>query len=754
MDIGHTLASVRGVSDEPFGVALRRLRERAGLTQEQLAERAGISANAVSALERGIRRRPYRHTREALARALGLTAQERAAWDDRVAARSLVGTSLPVASSRILGRDAEIAEVGRLLATERIVTLTGHGGVGKTRLALAVAGQAGARYPDGVVFVPLAALQNPADVLPAVAHALGLRELGPREVADVLAAHLRARRLLVVLDNVEHLLAAAPGIAALAAAAGGLAVLATGRAALRIRGEHVHAVPVLPPEVAVQLFTERTVQVTGRPVDTDTATLAQLCARLDHLPLAIELAAAQTRLLTPAQLLQRFDTAVLRSRTGPRDAPARQQTLHDTVRWSYELLTPAGQALLRQVSVFAGGWTLAAATSLARLTEADAIEEHLGLLDNSLIVRVETAAQPRFAILETVRAFAYDQLVLAGERGRARDRHATVFLARVAEMAPRLWSAELADALDELESDHDNLRVALRHLVDAGRLDELAAACSDSWLFWVIRGHLRDPHALAVAALSSSPELDAGTRARLHLVAGCTTLPRGDHDASVRHMAEAARLAADDMTRGWALVWGAHAEVYRGRPAAAAALLAEAAGPVAAAGAEHAESGAVLGHAHVAIATGAMHEADALLTQRMPDIEARGAPWPLAVALGIHGRVAAVLGEPSRADALLTRSVRIFGDLGDTWGMAHQLTHIADIAAQRGEHTRAALLYGAVDALAEQAGARVFQVWQDLSDQCQAAALAALGIERYTQLRRHGRAMRPADVVELAMGIE
>jgi len=742
MDSGHTPRSVRAMSGEPFGVVLRRLRERAGLTQEELAERAGLSANAVSALERGVRTRPYPHTRDALATALGVTAGERDDWDAAVEPR-LARAPLPVAPSALLGREPDVDEVARLLHTERIVTLTGPGGVGKTRLALAVAEQA--RYRDGVVFVPLAALHDPGDVLPAVAHALGLREIGPRDTAQVLAAHLRPRRLLLVLDNVEHLLAAAPDIATLAAAAGEIGVLATSRAPLRIRGERVRPVPVLPAEVAAELFAVRAEQATGRPLGPDPA-VARLCARLDHLPLAIELAAAQTRLLSPAQLIQRFDTAVLGS-AGPRDAQPRQQTLRATVGWSYALLAPTEQTLLRRVAVFAGGWTLAAATALAELSDPEALAGHLALLDHSLIVRDEAGAEPRFDMLETVRAFALDELAAAGELAATTARHASLFAAIATGMARRLWSTEQADALDALEADHDNVRAALRHLLDTGRIDELAAACYGSWLFWVVRGHLRDPHAVAVAALASGSS--PTERAQLHFVAGCAQLPRGAHDDAAAHFAAA---AADGTTRGWALVWGAHAEVYRGRPEAAAALLArlDNNGEIDGEQDGHVASGAVLGHAHVAIATGAMAGADALLTARVPEIEQRAAAWPLAVALGMHGRVAAVLGDTARADALLTRSVRILAELGDTWGMAHQLTHLADTAAQRGDHARAALLYGAVDALTEQVGAHVFQVWQDLSDQCQSTALAALGVERYTALRRQGRALPPADVVTLA----
>lgn len=756
MDTGHTPGTVRGDPGDAdsFGLTLRRLRERAGLTQEQLAERAGISANAVSSLERGTRRRPYPHTRDALARALGITADERTAWEGRLSPRGQP-PRLPSASSALLGRDRETAIVIRLLSADRVVTLTGPGGVGKTRLAMAAAEQVVDRFPDGAAFVSLDAVRDAGDVLPSVARELGLRELGPRDLPRVLATYLRTRRMLLVLDNVEHVLDAAPEIAGLVAAAPGLAVLATSRAPMRIRGERVHPVPVLEPAAAADLFAERARQAGGVPIDGDPAVITELCVRLDHLPLAIELAAARTRLLTPAQLLGRLDVALSTTAAVPRDAPPRQQTLRDTVRWSYELLPPPAQTLLRQIAVFSGGWTLSAATELGDLDEVEALNLLHTLLDNSLIDRDATSAEPRFSILETVRAFALEHLAASGLAEQARDEHARLFGERAASAGSRLWSTAQVEALDDLESDHDNVRSALRHLLDRGRLDDLAAACYGSWLFWLVRGHLRDPLAWVDAALATATVLGPMTVARLQFVAGWMLLPRGDYDEAVRRFWRAAHLAeeaAADITRCWILVAWAHAEVYRGRPDTAAALLATSADLARRHGIEHAASCVVIGEAHVALASGSMAAAEALLREHLPAIEARGAEWPLAVALGVQGRVVSVLGDHERADALLRRAVRIFGRLDDTWGMAHQLTHVADVAALRGDHTRAALLYGAVDALGDQVGVRVFHIWQELSDTCQAATMTTLGVERCTDLRQRGRRLAKAEVVDLAAG--
>ncbi|MFI6906030.1 ATP-binding protein [Nonomuraea sp. NPDC050394] len=740
-------------SAEPFGPMLRRLRERAGLTQEQLAERAGISTNAVSALERGVRSRPYRHTRDALAAALGITAVERAAWEGALSA-PVFRPRLPAAASPILGREPQIDLVLRRLSTERVVTLTGPGGVGKTRLALAVSERIEARFADGVIFVPLAALQEGSDVLPAIAHAVGLRELGPRDVREVLAGHLRARRALLVLDNAEHVPDAAGEAAALMIAATAIVVLVTSRAPLRIHGEHVHPVPLLTAGESGALFAARAAQASGHPLDDgDRSVVAELCARLDHLPLAIELVAARTRLLTPVRLLAHLDALVLGTAGGPRDVPAHQRTLRDTVRWSYDLLDEAARTLLRHLAGFSGGWTLPAAMAVGELSETEALDLHATLLDNSLIVRDTASGEPRFRMLETIRAVVLEHLSAPGEADRLRERHARYFCDRMTTIAPLLWDPRTAEALDELASDHENLRAAMRHLLAGGALSEVAAACAGSWLYWVVRGHLRDPLHWARTALG--PGTEPAVRARLQYIAGWSLLPRGHHDEAARWFeaaAGSARDAAADAELAWILLSWAHAEVYRGRPEPAAELLASASAALDGHSDVHALSCVAIGYAHVAIAGGSMTEADALLAAQLPDIEARGAQWPIAVALGIQGRVAAVLGDHARAAKLLDRSVRIFGELQDTWGMAHQLTHLADAAALQGDHTRAALLYGAVDELAHEVGAQVFHVWQELSDRCQADVMSALGVDRCTRLRRRGRLLSVAQVVELATG--
>ncbi|WP_232662806.1 ATP-binding protein [Pseudonocardia sp. TRM90224] len=724
---------------EAFGERLRELRERAGLTQEELAERAELSVDAVSALERGTRKRPYRHTRDALAAALGVPPDERREWDEAIPTRAPLA-SLPAPANPMLGRVDDVGRVTDLLTRSRLVTITGPGGVGKTRAAVDIAARCAADHADGVVFVALSRVTRPGDVLAAIATALGLTEARQRGTRDALAAHLRRRHLLLVLDNVEHVVDCAPDLADLLAATTRLTLLATSRAPLRIAGEAVHRLDGLAATDAAELFLARAEAATGQAVVDDPELVDELCRRLDRLPLAIELAAAATRLLSPAQQLARLDAVT--ALRGPRDLEPRQQTVRDTVRWSVELVTDAERELLRAAGVFIGSWSLDAAAAMIGGDPDAVLAQHHGLIEHSLIVRAPVA-QPRFGMLETVRAFMLDEAANAGTLDAARDRHAEVTTGLLEAAAPQLWSPDCAETLDELAHDQPNIIAALRHLLRRGDVDRLAAAAHRGWLLWVVRGHLHDLHELATTALRD-PQLSATTRSRLHLVAGCTALPRGALAEAAEHCAAAAAIADDSTERAWALIWQATAESYRAAADRAAALVAQARQ---ASADPHAESCAVIVDAHIGLLRGDVAAVDADFTAQLPLVEARGAPWPLAVTLGMAGRTAALLDDPQRATPLLHRSLALFTELRDTWGMAHQLVHVADVAAQRGDFTQAAQLYGAFDAVTEDIGTQVFAVWQDISDRWQATTLHALGIDTFTALRRQGRTMPPTAII-------
>ena len=511
---------------ESLGAVLRQLREAAGLSQEELAERAGLSSHAVSALERGTRTRPYPHTLRALSDALDASEEQRARLIGAVRPRTRAGAppgdaatargrELPVPPTPLVGRDEEVARIGRLVREHRLVTLTGTGGVGKTRLALAVSAAQRDRYVDGVVFVELAPLLDHEAVLPAIGDAVEAVVVPGGDLVADIAGRLRDQQLLLVLDNLEHLLQAAPAVAALIEAAPGLTVLATSRAPLHVRGEtEVVVEPLRLPSAeagaddspAVHLLLDRADAVhpgwgTG---PADTADVAAICARLAGIPLALELAAARARVLDPAALLARLDPALLE---GPRDLPARQRTLRATLDWSHGLLGPAEQALLRLLAVFVGGFRLDDLEEVA--TRAGTVEPSrvLPLLEaltaQSLVVPVP-GGPPRFRLLEPVAQYARVRLEEAGEWDLAVAAHAEHFVALAEETGPRYRDGGQVAALARVDLEHPNLTAAAERRLAADDPVTPARLAWALWMYWWLRGHHAHGRRLAEACCATT----------------------------------------------------------------------------------------------------------------------------------------------------------------------------------------------------------------------------------------------------------
>ena len=401
--------------------------------------------------------------------------------------RSLYHTNLPVPSTSFLGRERELAEVVELLSRGdvRLLTLTGPGGTGKTRLSIQAAAEASDRFPDGIWWVPLASLRDPMLVLSSVAQALGVSEQPGRELVDTLARHLAGKRLTILLDNLEHLLPDVSGAVASLRDMNGPLVLVTSREQLGIQGEQAYPVPPLAERDGVELFTARARAV--EPSFTPTEAVGELCARLDDLPLALELAAARTALFSPEQLLERLAERLDLLKAG-RDADPRQQTLRSTIAWSYDLLTSAEQELFRRLSVFAGGCTYEAAEQLSD-ADPDTLQS---LLDKSLLRRRDSDVGTRYWMLETIRDYAAEQLESADEGDDQRTRHAEVFLAFAAVAGSDRWSPDQAIWLARLEEEHDNLRLALATLRERNMLEEEGRLALGMERVWFAHGHVRE----------------------------------------------------------------------------------------------------------------------------------------------------------------------------------------------------------------------------------------------------------------------
>jgi non-specific serine/threonine protein kinase len=426
-----------------------------------------------------------------------------------------------------IGREAEVAEVADLLSRYRLVTLTGTGGVGKTRLALQACAEVFEHFADGAYLVELAALTDPELVTQAVASVLGVREEPGRELIDILSGFLSSRHVFLLLDNCEHLIGGCAKLAErLLLAAPGLRVLATGREPLGVSGEATYRVPSLaappadsPPESisrseAVQLFADRATLANRRfsLTDRNAAPVADICLRLDGIPLAIELAAARTNVLSPNQIAERLHDRFSLLTSGPRTAPTRQQTLRATIDWSYELLGEPEQTLLQYLTVFAGGFTLEAAEAVCAvgLEDFQILDLVSALVDKSLVVVGEQPERPRYWLLESVRQYAAEKLDAAREPA-LRSAHVKWFLTLAERAHPENSGLEHGSWLDRLEADHGNLRLALATSADGSDDDRLKLARA-LWHFWYIRGHWTEGRRWLDAVIANAP--DGSSRAR------------------------------------------------------------------------------------------------------------------------------------------------------------------------------------------------------------------------------------------------
>jgi predicted ATPase/class 3 adenylate cyclase len=670
--------------------------------------------------------------------------------------------SLPRQLTSFVGRDQEIAEVKRLLGRARLLTLTGPGGTGKSRLAVQVATDLLPELRHGAAFVDLSAVTDPALVPAAVARALTIKEAPGRPVLETVKDHLRDQELLLVVDNFEQVAAAGPVLEELLTAAPNLSVLVTSRVALALRGEQEYEVPALSRAEAVRLFTERAQAVRPgfRVTDQNGGAVAGITARLDGLPLAIELAATRTKLLTPEQMLPLLARRLAVLTSGARTLPERQRTLRDAIAWSHDLLGGAERRWFARLSVFAGGWTLASAAAVCDPAELglDALDALASLVDQSLVRRTDAAdGGARFSMLETIREFAQEQLAAGGDLEPVRGRHAEHFLDLAEEAEPHLTADDQGAWLDRCDREHANLRAALSWAIDKGEADRAQRAAGALWRFWQRRGHLAEGRRWLEEVLAM-PSGQGRTPARAKALAGAGGLAWWQEDipaarawyeealAIERELGDPARTA--EALYNQAFVAGAAGDFdAAGRLFQESLELFRRAGDEA--GMARAEWMVVIPD----MAAGRWERPLARAEESVAAWRRAGDRLGLADALVWQGVVYARVGRPTDARAAVAEALAAFRAVDSPMGIVSVVVSLSYLARWEERHEDAVRLAGAAESLRQRVGGRApLDFLSGFLGDPEAEARAHLPEEVARRAYREGRAMSEDAALAMVLG--
>lgn len=655
-----------------------------------------------------------------------------------------VPTNLPAQLTSFVGRERQVAQAIELLERSALVTLTGPGGTGKTRLALEAAARLLDGFPDGVFFVDLSTITDPRLVPDAIVSALRFRpERSGRPVLEILTEHLRDRTALLFLDNFEQVLPGVETVATILAAAPRVRVLATSRAPLGLSGEQ--ELPVPPLEVpdaagdpaalrrseAVALFVDRATAVDPAfsLMDEDVPTVAEICARLDGLPLAIELAASRIRMFPPSSLLQQLERRLPTLVGGPRDAPDRQRTLEAAIAWGHDLMDEPVRALFRRLSVFAGGWTLEAAVAVADPDRAlgDPVELLELLLQHSLVQRAPGDREGRVRMLETIREFGLDRLRESGEDPDARERHARRFLDVAEEAEGYLTGPDQRRWLDLLSREHDDLRAAIAWAIEGDR-GELALRLGGAlWRFWYARGHLDEGRRQLGAALSlPASQGRSAPRAKALSALGGLAYWQSDFEtalASYEEALEIHRELGDRAAMVQTLMDVGSTRAVGGDPQSGSALVQESLEAARELGDRRGEAWALWGLGAMRMFGGDLDGSRAHSEESLRIFEEVGDDtWGLGNAYALLGGLAAQRGEPVQARQHVLRAIDLADQQGNALVLASHLRFLAIVANDEGRPERAVRLAGAAEAWREKVAGQVPAAFFPFADPREAAA--------------------------------
>jgi predicted ATPase/DNA-binding XRE family transcriptional regulator len=766
---------MKTVAPGSFGAYLKALRATAGFTQEELATRAGLSVHAVSALERGERRRPHMETVRVLASALDLKDVARdalvkaaRAQADNSAFDELSSFPLPVALTALLGRDADVQTLRQWLddPRARLITIVGPGGVGKTRLALEIAHVVAEEGATRVTFVQLATIRDSAFVASAIAEGLGLSEATAADLPQRVGAACNDRDpILLVLDNCEQVVEAAPLVVALLTSAPSLRLLATSRAPLRVRGERLYALGPLDLRVrdempspsdlaqvpAVRLFIERVrgVRPDFQLSSTNAPAIVAICRRLDALPLALELAAPWMKVLTPEGLLRRLEQGVLLPTVFPGDLPERQQTMSSTVAWSYQLLEQNEQRAFRRFGALPGRFPLeAAAAVLAGASgganvDDDSLHAVAALSEKSLLEQVKgwVTTRPLYQMLETVRAYAALELDSTRERDDALEGLAQYCSREAAKAEQGLVGPSQIESLDRVRDDLHNYRAVLTWLIERNRSTEAADIAWRLTFFWLIRGRAAEGLQWYLR-ISNLPHLTAALESRTLVATAVMLHARGDLEqarTAVTRALAIAREAGETVVMVHAQHLLGHIEQASGNADRANILLSETVEGFKAIAMPWGVGNALIGLASTALAARDVQRAERLLDEATAVLRDAG-PWFLNLPLYIHAIAAVQRGDANATIALVHESLLCSRQVRDKFALVFALLPLAAAAALKGKDAWAAKVLGTRDAIIERAGATASSnSLRELRDHVEQQTRARLGPIRWARAYAAGR---------------